>query len=54
MPDLGAWGERLVFGDVRQRLVLKKAAILGLVLPASGSPVARSLLFVLAPPRFLV
>jgi phosphohistidine phosphatase len=54
MPDLGGWGEVLVWGEARQRLVLKKAALLGLTLPASGSPVGRSLLFVLVPPRFLV
>lgn len=54
MPDLAAWGERLAFGEARERLVLKKAGVLGLTLPSSGSPVGRSLLFLLTPPRFLV
>lgn len=54
MPDLGAWAEVLLFGEPRGRLVLKKAGVLGLHLPASGSPVGRSSLFLLVPPRLLV
>jgi phosphohistidine phosphatase len=52
-PALGEWAERLVWGEVRHRLVLKKAGVVGLTLPARGSPVGRSLLILLAPPRFL-
>jgi phosphohistidine phosphatase len=52
-PDLGEWAERLVWGGVRHQLVLKKAGVIGLTLPARGSPVGKSLLFLLVPPRFL-
>ena len=54
MPDLGAWAEVLLFGEARGRLVLKKAGVLGLALPASGSPVGRCNLILLVPPRLLV
>lgn len=52
-PDLGEWAERLVWGEVRHQLVLKKAGVVGLILPADGPPVGRSLFFLLAPPRIL-
>ncbi len=54
MPALAAWAELLVFGQPQQRLVLKKAGVLGLTLPARGSPLARSALFLLASPRYLL
>jgi phosphohistidine phosphatase len=53
MPALAAWAERLLFGKARQRLVLKKAGVLGLTLPSQGSPLGRSSLFLLVPPRYL-
>lgn len=54
MPGLGAWAEMLLFGEARERLVLKKAGVIGLTLPSRGSPVGRSSLFLLVPPRYLV
>jgi phosphohistidine phosphatase len=54
MPDLGAWAEVLLFGEARGRLLLKKAGVLGLALPSSGSPVGRCTLFLLVAPRLLV
>jgi phosphohistidine phosphatase len=54
MPELADWAERLLFGKARQRLVLKKAGVIGLTLPSQGSPLARSSLFLLVPPRYLV
>lgn len=53
-PDLGNWAETLVWGQVRERLVLKKAGMIGLTLPRVGSPIGQSLLFWLTPPRFLL
>lgn len=53
-PDLSDWGERLVNGQVSNRWVLKKAGIVGLRLPLTGSAIANSQLFWLAPPRFLL
>lgn len=54
MPALGAWAETLVWGEANQRIVLKKAGVVGLTLPSRGSPVGRSLLFLLAGPRYLI
>lgn len=53
-PNLGDWAETLVWGEARAVLVLKKAGVIGLALPETGSPVARSQLFWLAPPKFLL
>jgi phosphohistidine phosphatase len=54
MPDLGAWAEQLLTGTQQGHLVVKKAGVLGLTLPARGTPVGRSLLFLLSPPRYLL
>lgn len=53
-PDLSQWAETLVWGEARQKLRLKKAGTIGLLLPAEGSPVGQSQLFWLTPPRFLL
>lgn len=52
-PDLSEWAQRLVWGQPRQQIVLKKAGVIGLTLP-EGSPIGRSELFWLSPPRFLL
>lgn len=53
-PDLGEWAEVLVWGEARDRLVLKKAGIIGLTLLETGSSVGHSQLFWLTPPKFLL
>lgn len=53
-PSLSNWATELVWGESGKKLILKKAGIIGLTLPDSGSPVGRSHLFWLTPPRFLV
>ena len=53
-PDLGQWAEILIWGEAREGLVLKKAGIIGLILPETGSAVGRSWLFWLTPPKFLL
>lgn len=53
-PDLSQWAEQLLWGTIKDRLILKKAGIIGLLLPSSGSPVEQSQLFWLCPPRFLL
>jgi phosphohistidine phosphatase len=53
-PDLGNWAEILVWGEARERLVVKKAGVIGIILPESDSMVGNSQLFCLTPPRFLV
>ncbi len=53
-PNLGEWAEILVWGEARAVLVLKKAGLIGLLLPDTGSPLGRSQLFWLTPPKFLL
>ena len=53
-PDLGNWAQMLVWGEAGDRIVLKKAGIIGLTLPESGSPIGGSWLFWLTPPKFLL
>ena len=53
-PDLGQWAEILIWGEARDKLLLKKAGIIGLTLPKTGSLVGRSQLFWLTPPKFLL
>lgn len=53
-PDLGNWAETLLWGQTRDALILKKAGIIGLLLPETGSPVDRSQMFWLTPPKFLL
>ena len=53
-PDLANWAEILVWGEAREGLVLKKAGIIGLMLPDTGLPVGRSMMFWLTAPKFLL
>lgn len=53
-PDLGHWAEILLWGEAKSVIVVKKAGIIGLKLPTTGSPVGRSQMFWLAPPKFLL
>jgi phosphohistidine phosphatase len=53
-PDLGNWAERLVWGSSQEKLVVKKAGVIGLKLPESGPPVANSELFLLTSPKWLL
>ncbi|MGB3262614.1 MAG: phosphohistidine phosphatase SixA [Microcoleus sp.] len=53
-PDLGNWAETLVWGRSQDALILKKAGIIGLILPETGSPVGRSQMFWLTGPKFLL
>jgi phosphohistidine phosphatase len=53
-PDLGEWAEQLVWGKAQQRLVVKKAGVIGIRLPTTGDLVGNSELFWLTPPRFLL
>ncbi len=53
-PDLGHWAEILIWGEMRERLVLKKAGIVGLNLLHSGDSVGNSELFWLTSPKLLL
>ncbi|MBE9127614.1 MULTISPECIES: phosphohistidine phosphatase SixA [unclassified Coleofasciculus] len=53
-PNLGNWAETLVWGEAKEKLVLKKAGVIGVKVPASGNPVGQSDLFLLAAPKWLL
>lgn len=53
-PDLGLWAEHLVWGRAEEKLAVKKAGIIGVELPESGSPLGHSELFLLTAPRWLL
>ncbi|MEG3841807.1 phosphohistidine phosphatase SixA [Microcoleus sp. herbarium14] len=53
-PDLGNWVETLLWGRSQDALIVKKAGIIGLILPETGSPVGRSQMFWLTPPKFFL
>jgi phosphohistidine phosphatase len=52
-PDLGCWAQVLVEGRNHNRWVLKKAGVIGLMVPEAQGAIANSLLFALIAPRFL-
>jgi phosphohistidine phosphatase len=53
-PCLSEWTERLVWGNVKHHVIFKKAGVVGLLAPQSGTPVGNCQLFWLTPPRFLI
>jgi phosphohistidine phosphatase len=53
-PCLSSWAEILLWGEAKERLVLKKAGMIGIKLPDDGSPLGRSQMFWLTPPKYLL
>ncbi|QMS90904.1 phosphohistidine phosphatase SixA [Nostoc edaphicum CCNP1411] len=53
-PGLTNWAEILLWGEVKESLVLKKAGMIGIKLPETGSPLGRSQMFWLTPPKYLL
>jgi phosphohistidine phosphatase len=53
-PSLSNWAEILVWGEVKERLILKKAGIIGLTIPQGQTPIGNSSMFWLTAPKFLV
>ena len=53
-PDLGHWTEMLVWGSIRNQVVVKKAGIVGLSLPDSKEIVGNSELFLLTSPKWFI
>lgn len=53
-PNLGEWTEQLLWGEPRQSLLVKKAGVIGLMLPDDSSPIGHSQLFWFTPPRLLL
>lgn len=53
-PDLTTWAETLIWGEAKGALVLKKAGIIGLVLPEAQAWTANGILFLSIPPKLLI
>ena len=53
-PDLGNWAEALVWGNAQEKLILKKAGVIGLNIPATETPIGQSDLFLLTSPKWLL
>jgi phosphohistidine phosphatase len=53
-PSLSNWAEILLWGEVKASLVLKKAGMIGIKLPETGSVLGRSQMFWLTPPKYLL
>ena len=53
-PDLGNWAEMLVWGSIRNQVIVKKAGIVGLRLPDSKEIVGHSELFLLTSPKWFI
>jgi phosphohistidine phosphatase len=53
-PSLSNWAELLVWGEVKERLILKKAGVIGLTIPESETPIGNSAMFWLTAPKFLL
>ncbi|MCW5315743.1 phosphohistidine phosphatase SixA [Nostoc sp. KVJ3] len=53
-PGLSNWAEIFLWGEVKESLVLKKAGMIGIKLPETGSPLGRSQMFWLTPPKYLL
>jgi phosphohistidine phosphatase len=53
-PDLGNWAETLVWGNAQEKLVLKKAGIIGLNVPKTQKTVGQCELFLLTSPKWLL
>ncbi|PLZ89056.1 phosphohistidine phosphatase SixA [Fischerella muscicola CCMEE 5323] len=53
-PCLSRWAEILVWGEAKEHLVLKKAGMIGIKVPETGSPLGRGQMFWLTPPKYLL
>ncbi len=53
-PDLGNWAEMLVWGSIRNQIIIKKAGIVGLRLPDSTEILGNSDLFLLTSPKWFI
>lgn len=53
-PDLGQWAQTWVWGDVPNKLVLKKAGIIGLTFQETPLTAGQGELFLLTSPRYFL
>jgi phosphohistidine phosphatase len=53
-PDLGDWAEILVWGSSQEKLIVKKAGVIGVRLPETTKAIGNSELFLLTSPKWLI
>ncbi|MGB3636997.1 MAG: phosphohistidine phosphatase SixA [Rivularia sp. (in: cyanobacteria)] len=53
-PCLSNWAEILIWGEVKNSLILKKAGIIGIEIPSAAPIMGRCQMFWLTPPRYLL
>ncbi|MGB3693642.1 MAG: phosphohistidine phosphatase SixA [Spirulinaceae cyanobacterium] len=53
-PNLGNWVEILVWGECSEKLIVKKAGVIGLKLPDHSPPLGNSELFLLSSPQWIL
>jgi phosphohistidine phosphatase len=53
-PDLGNWAEILVWGSTQEKLIVKKAGVIGVRLPETINAIGNSELFLLTSPKWLI
>lgn len=52
-PNLGNWAEILVWGNSQEKLIIKKAGIIGLRVPTNINPIGNCEFFLLTSPKWL-
>ena len=53
-PDLGNWAEILTWGKTQEKLIVKKAGVIGVRIFENGMPIGNSELFLLTSPKWLI
>lgn len=53
-PDLGNWSELLVWGTTKEKLIVKKAGVIGLIILDKQAPIGNCELFLLTSPKWLL
>ena len=53
-PDLGNWTEMLVWGSIKEQIIVKKAGVIGLEILNIDRPLGTSQLFLLTSPKWLI
>lgn len=53
-PDLVHWAEQIIWGQIQNKLELKKAGVIGISVENRVSPLGEGTMFLLVPPKFLL
>lgn len=53
-PDLSQWAELLLWGRSEEKIILKKAGIIGLNVPDLNNPLGRAEMFLLVSPKWII